>query len=74
MTEQEINNLTTSECQKIIKANSATFFELLVIHEIVFMPDTGNGFGAFNVDIKIVFRDSDPKTAVLKAIIHKKGM
>jgi len=75
MTEQEINNLTTEQCYKLsgIKP-SANFFDLLVIHNIDFIPNTGNGFGAFNVDIKIIFRDPDPETAVLKAIIHKKGL
>ncbi len=75
MTEREINNLTTIQCHKIMKANSYTiFFNLLIEHEIEFMPDTGKGYGAFNVDIRIVFRDTSPHTAVLKAIIHKKGM
>ena len=76
MTEQEINNLTTEQCYKIFNThnNYTDFFELLVIHKIEFMPDTGKGFGAFNIDIRIIFRDPNPQTAVLKAIIHKKGI
>lgn len=50
------------------------YFDLIVFYNIEFMPDTGNGYGAFNVDQRIVFRDENPQTAVLKAIIHKKGI
>ena len=76
MTEQEINNLTTEQCDKIFNThnNYTNFFDLLVIHQIEFMPNKGNGYGAFNADINIVFRDQHPETAVLKAIIHKKGL
>ena len=53
---------------------SGKLFWLLIFYEIEFMPDAGNGFGAFNIDHRVVFRDENPQTAVLKAIIHKKGI